>query len=141
GDRIRSQLGIDDNLVVGFVGSLKPWHGVDALLAAFQEAAGSDWRLLIVGDGPERERLEDQATQIGGQVIFTGAVSHHQIPEYVATMDIAVAPYRASSDFYFSPLKLYEYLAVGKAVVATNVGQIAQVIHHGENGYLVGSDV
>jgi glycosyltransferase involved in cell wall biosynthesis len=59
------------------------------------------------------------------------------MPAHLAVVDVAVAPYRAVENFYFSPLKLYEYLAAGRAVVASDIGQIAEVIHHGENGYLV----
>jgi glycosyltransferase involved in cell wall biosynthesis len=98
--------------------------------------------LLIVGDGPEREALERQAEihNIAAQVLFTGAVPHDEVPMYIAAMDVAVAPYRAVQDFYFSPLKLYEYLAAGKPVIASNLGQIADAIRHGHNGYLVEPD-
>jgi glycosyltransferase involved in cell wall biosynthesis len=62
------------------------------------------------------------------------------MPAHIAAMDIAVAPYRSSPHFYFSPLKVYEYLAAGRAVVASNIGQIATIIGHGSNGYLVPPD-
>jgi glycosyltransferase involved in cell wall biosynthesis len=97
-----------------------------------------DWRLLVVGDGPCRDQLEEQVHSLPNrdQVHFTGAVSHDRIPGYLAAMDITVAPYRPIDDFYFSPLKLFEYFAMGKAVIATDVGQISQMIRHGENGLL-----
>lgn len=138
----RERIGLNGELVIGFVGSLKPWHGVDLLLEAFAQAARHGWRLLVIGDGPERARLEAQARFLGcqEQVIFTGPISHHDVPPYVAAMDIAVAPYRTVPDFYFSPLKLFEYLAAGKPVIASRIGQIAVVIRHGENGYLVRPD-
>lgn len=143
GERIRRHLGLGSEIVIGFVGSLKPWHGVDRLITAFDHVAKSNWRLLVVGEGPHSEALFEQATRLRrrDQIVFTGAVSHDEIPEYIAAMDIAVAPYQAVRDFYFSPLKLFEYLASGKTVVATDVGQISQVIRHGENGYLVGPEV
>ena len=142
GDQIRAALRIQAGLVVGFAGSLKPWHGVDLLLAAFARTATRSWTLLVVGDGPERDRLERQAgaLEVSDRVVFTGAVRHDEMPAYVAAMDIAVAPYRSSADFYFSPLKLFEYLAAGKAVIASDLGQIATAIRHGENGYLVAPD-
>lgn len=142
GDGIRSRYGIGSALTVGFTGSLKPWHGVDLLLDAFHRVALPDWRLLIVGEGPEGESLRVLAHELGirDQVIFTGAVHHDEIPGYVAAFDIAAAPYRGSADFYFSPLKLYEYLATGRAVIASRVGQIAHTVRHLENGYLVPSD-
>lgn len=141
GDAIRASLGEEVALVVGFVGSLKAWHGVDLLIQAFGETAGPDWRLLVVGHGPERSRLEEQAIQMAPErVIFTGPVPHENIPPYLAAMDIAVAPYRSVPDFYFSSLKLFEYLAAGRAVIASRVGQIASIIAHCENGYLVPPD-
>jgi glycosyltransferase involved in cell wall biosynthesis len=142
GDRVRGELGLDDKLVIGFAGSLKAWHGVDLLVNAFARTATRDWTLLVVGDGPCRVDLEAQAKLVDGdeQVVFTGAVPHARMPEYLAATDIAVAPYRRIDDFYFSPLKLFEYLAMGKPVVASDVGQIATVIQHGKSGYLVKPD-
>lgn len=142
GDRVRDELGLHGKLVIGFAGSLKAWHGVDLLLNAFTRTATRDWTLLVVGDGPCRVELEAQAKQVDGHghIVFTGAVPHARMPEYLAAMDIAVAPYRGIDDFYFSPLKLFEYLAMGKPVVASDVGQITRVIQHGENGYLVTPD-
>lgn len=142
GAEVRSRYGLGTAPVIGFTGSLKPWHGVDLLLEAFSRAAEKHWRLLIVGEGPEGDRLRGltRELRIAGQVIFTGAVHHDAIPAHVAAFDIAVAPYRGAADFYFSPLKLYEYLAVGRAIVASDIGQIASVIRHLENGYLVPPD-
>jgi glycosyltransferase involved in cell wall biosynthesis len=139
GVHIRSKCGLGDNYVVGFAGSLKSWHGVGVLVSAWMQAAKPGWSLLLVGEGPELARLATQAAQPGhrGRVVFTGAISHDEMPEYVAAMDVAVAPYRSIPGFYFSPLKLYEYLAMGKAVVASGIGQVRKVVRHGENGLLV----
>ena len=142
GTRVRSDLGISDDFVIGFTGSLKKWHGVDVLISAWLEAAEPGWSLLIVGEGPEWPKLATHAGTPGhhGRIVFTGAVSHYEMPEYVAAMDVAVAPYRSVPDFYFSPLKLFEYLAAGKAVVASEIGQIPSVVRHGGNGLLVPPD-
>lgn len=126
--------------VVGFAGSLKQWHGVDDLLSAFaqlpQEHANT--ALLIVGDGPMLEKLKTVSDAMGlkDRVIFTGAVQHQQMPEMLALMDIAVAPFRPMTHFYFSPIKLFEYMAAGAMVVASNAGQIADIIEHRHNGLL-----
>lgn len=138
----RLELGwIDGEVVVGFVGGLRPWHGGVDLAAAFIRLAASHpkARLLVVGDGPERGSMEALLNDgaVGDRTMFLGAVPHDAVPSYVAAMDIAVAPYRPADDFYFSPLKLYEYMAAGKPIVASALGQIAEVIADRVNGALV----
>jgi glycosyltransferase involved in cell wall biosynthesis len=125
---------------VGFVGTLKPWHGVDVLVDAFARLhrAAPSSRLLVVGDGPERDNIEAQLHRNGlrDHVLLTGAVTLDRIPGLLASMDVAVAPYPDHPDFYFSPLKVYEYMAAGLPVVASGVGQLTELIHHGRNGLL-----
>jgi glycosyltransferase involved in cell wall biosynthesis len=126
---------------VGFVGTLKAWHGLSVLVDAFAQLyrQHSATRLLIVGDGPERENVSSALAQCGLQhaAVFTGAVSPEQVPGLLACMDVAVAPYPALSTFYFSPLKVYEYMAAGVAVVASRIGQLQTLIEHEEDGILV----
>ncbi len=126
-----------ETFTVGFVGTLKPWHGLDTLITAFEQLNDPQMRLLIVGDGPERNRLETLLSpKVRNQVRFTGSVSPEAIPGLLTSMDVAVAPYPALERFYFSPLKLYEYMAAGLPVVASRIGQIAQIIKHEQNGLL-----
>jgi glycosyltransferase involved in cell wall biosynthesis len=135
GERVRRELDLGDGPVLGFVGSLKSWHGTDVLLHAFA-ALLPRWptaRLLLVGDGPMADDLRRTADTLGvaGAVRFTGAVEHARIPDLLAAMDVAAAPYLPSDDFYFSPIKVYEYLAAGRAVVASRLGQISAMIEAG----------
>lgn len=123
--------------VVTFVGTLKPWHGVDVLLRA-RAQAHKDWQLRIIGDGPMRAELDDLARSLGIDVDFRGAVAPEAIPQHMAGTAIGVAPYPAmdtDSDQYFSPLKVYEYMAAGLPVVASRVGQLPEIM--GESAYLV----
>ena len=123
--------------VVTFVGTLKPWHGVDVLLRA-RAQAHKDWQLRIIGDGPMRAELDDLARSLGIDVDFRGAVAPDVIPQHMAGTAIGVAPYPAmdtDSDQYFSPLKVYEYMAAGLPVVASRVGQLPEIM--GESAYLV----
>jgi glycosyltransferase involved in cell wall biosynthesis len=137
---LRKDLNLDGHFTVGFVGTFRPWHGVELLLTAFQDLHRVDprTRLLLVGDGPLRSRFEEQVRNAGlqGAVIFAGRVAHQDVPRYLAAMDVAVAPYPALDEFYYSPIKLFEYMAAGRAVVASRIGQIAEILRNGENGLL-----
>ncbi len=130
----------EKNFTIGFVGTLKPWHGLDGLIEAFAllHRKNSNARLLIVGDGPKRTDLEQQLHDhsLTEAAHFTGAVPPDLIPELLATMDVAVAPYPDNPDFYFSPLKVLEYMAAGLPVVASRIGQLNSLIQHKRNGLL-----
>jgi glycosyltransferase involved in cell wall biosynthesis len=137
--RTRRRLGFSmSQPVIGFAGSFKPWHGLDVLIDAVALIAGSvQLGLLIVGDGPERARVTDLLRRLpdGVTVATTGAVAFSRVPEYVAAMDIAAAPYVATDTFYFCPLKVVEAMAAGRAVVASDFPPIRQLV--GETGVLV----
>ena len=124
-----------------FVGTLKPWHGLDVLVDAFVgvSARVPDARLLLVGDGPERETVlaRAEALGVGDAVEHAGAVPPSEVPALLHRADVAVAPYPALDDFYFSPLKVYEYLAAGLPVVASAVGELPDALEHGRAGVLV----
>ncbi|GAB3531805.1 glycosyltransferase family 4 protein [Arthrobacter tecti] len=137
--RIRPAAEAPGTPVVAFVGTLKPWHGVETLIEA-QAAGSGDWTVRVVGDGPQGEELRNLAAKIGADVEFTGAVPPESIPEALAGCAIAAAPYprtQDANDQYFSPLKIYEYCAAGLPVVASRVGQVPQIIDDGVTGLLV----
>jgi glycosyltransferase involved in cell wall biosynthesis len=122
----------DGAFVVGFSGSLKAWHGLDTLLPAFRALRDRlpHAHLLVVGEGPRKAWVEGYAAGAGltDAVTLTGWVGHADLPGLIARMDVATAPYPAADGHYFSPLKLYEYLAMGRPVVASRIGQTAQVL-------------
>ena len=141
GAAARARWGIGRGPVLGFVGGLRPWHGVRAFGSLLERlvARHPDLQLVIAGDGPLRRDLTDDFVRRGlaGHVIFTGALDHDDVPALVRTFDVALAPYeRADHAFYFSPLKLFEYMACGIPVVAAAIGQIGDVISDGVNGLL-----
>ena len=139
-EALRSRLDVGGRPVVGFLGTLKPWHDTAALIRAAGMLCrrGTRPQWLIVGDGPERGRLEELARREGVEAMttFTGAVPHEQVPAYLAALDVAAAPYPRTEHFYFSPLKLYEYLGAGRPVVAADIGQIRDCIRPGATGLL-----
>lgn len=144
GMEARRRLNLNGEFVVGFAGSLKSWHGVDVLVEAFEQLLIEDpsAKLLIVGSGPTEAKLRSAAADVGrgDSVLFTGAVDHHQVPGYLSAMDVTVAPFRKVEDFYFSPIKLFEYMAAGRCIVASRLGQIEEVIVDGHNGLLCQPD-
>lgn len=138
---LAQKLGLKHKFVVGFTGSLKEWHGVDILLEACSGLIKHipELSLLIVGDGPEIENLKTRAFSLNmiEKTIFTGKVLYSEIPDLIRLMDVAAAPYKTNDNFYFSPLKVIEYLSCGIPVVTTKRGGSAYGIRNGKNGILI----
>ena len=139
---IRKSLDINQEPMILFVGRFYEWHDVGTLLEAFSQVLVTKPRahLVLVGDGSQLEMLKQQAASLGieASVCFTGLVPHSNVPEYMAAADIAVVPYlRMEQNLWFSPLKMFEYMASGAALIASGVGQIMDVIDGERNGFLV----
>lgn len=140
GQVVRKRYDLGDKPVVGFVGSFHKWHDVAGLIDAFATlvADNQQRRLLLVGDGHDREKLEKKVAGLNltDKVIFTGGVPHEDVPHYIAAMDVTTVPYQPIDEFFFSPMKLFEGMAVGRPPVAADLGQISEIVKHGENGWL-----
>ena len=136
---IRDQYNLSKFTVIGFSGSFHYWHGMDILHRLIEETLSTHMRsaFLLIGEGPHRSRLvEHFGSNHEGRVILPGNIDHEAVPDYISAMDIVVAPYPPLDFFYYSPLKVFEYMAAGKPVVATRIGQISSVIVHELNGLL-----
>jgi glycosyltransferase involved in cell wall biosynthesis len=140
----RRELGFrDDEVVAGFVGTFGPWHGVEKLAAAIKAIPPvSPVRFLLVGSGSLHAEVAKQleAETAAGRVIFTGAVRHDRVPQLLDACDILVAPHvplADGSEFFGSPTKVFEYMAMGKGIVASRLGQIGEVLVDGETALLV----
>jgi glycosyltransferase involved in cell wall biosynthesis len=132
---IREQLGLTDRYVIGWVGSFRRFHSLEQLIEAAQKIDGAS--LLLVGDGPERPRVEELAKERGVHAIFTGTVRHKYVASYLAAMDVGVLLAPSESAFHYSPLKLAEYVAAGLPVVAPRVAQVADRLTDGADAMLV----
>jgi glycosyltransferase involved in cell wall biosynthesis len=143
-ETVRKSLGLTTEPVVMWVGGFYPWHDLELLLESFAQVLqkNSNARLVLVGDGQTRPSIERKLQKDGLQhaVIMTGAIAHANVPEMLSIADIAVvpaAPVPASRGGTGTPLKLFEYMAAGKPIVATDLNQAAEVIQDGHNGLLV----
>lgn len=136
----KMRLGLEGRLVLGFTGFVRDWHGVDRVIDWMAtDRAPKNSVLLVVGDGPVRPDLEAQAARLGlaDRVRFTGVVHRDRVPEHVAAFDVALQP---AVTAYASPLKLMEYLMLGKAVVAPRAPNLLEVLTDGENACMFDSD-
>lgn len=136
----KAALGLQGQLVLGFTGFVRDWHGLDRVIAMMaRDAAHARCHLLVVGDGPARAGLERQAHALGvaTRVTFTGVVQRDAVARHVAAFDIALQPAVVA---YASPLKLFEYLALGKAIVAPAQANISEILTDDGNALLFDPD-
>jgi glycosyltransferase involved in cell wall biosynthesis len=140
-DELRKTLHLDNSLAIGFIGSMSVWHGLDNLQEIIRSILQQhpQVKFLLVGSGGGFDREIGAFAERNGfskNVLLTGYVPYEQIPDYVQLMDIVLAPYPNLPFFYYSPVKLFEYMAAGKAVVASKIGQICEIITDGVDGIL-----
>ncbi len=138
--KVRMKYNLQGKKVLGFVGSFHYWHGIEQLQSLLMDILFNydQTMFLLVGDGPLKQNMEDfiKEHRITDRVVLPGYVTYNDIPEYLSAMDIVLAPYPRHRIFYFSPIKLFEYMAAGKSVVASSIGQIKEIIEDGVNGML-----
>ena len=141
GERIVEAYNLKDKIVVGFVGLLRKVAGVDYVIESARTVIQrfGNVHFLIVGEGRRKQDLRNYIKKVGLSdcVTLVGGIPHAEVPEYVAAMDIALAPYTYQAVFHNSPMKLFEYLYMAKPVIASDMGQISDVITNGDNGILV----
>ncbi len=142
---VQEKYHLQKKTVIGFVGSFHYWHGVENLIRLIDAIVSSDSRIafMMVGHGGALKSDLDRfikENNFEDRVFCTGFVPHKEVPAYINAMDIVVAPYPPLEFFYYSPVKIYEYLACGKPVVTTRIGQIAELIENGETGFLCDPD-
>ena len=151
GRAVRQRLGLEQPRVVGFIGTFGAWHGADVLAEAYDRLLArrpdliASTRLLFIGDGPLLPRVRASVESVERRaarqnVVFTGLVPQAEGPTYLAACDVLVSPHVPNADgtpFFGSPTKLFEYMAMGKPIIASDLDQIGQVLAHGESAWLV----
>lgn len=142
---VRTDLGLDDKVIIGFVGNIFVYHGVDlfSTLARNCQPSGDDIHFLIVGGEQVNGRGVNQLRSTLGRenlsnmFTFTGPIPNTEVPNYIAAMDICILP---RFMWYGSPMKIFEYAIMGKAIVAPDQENIRDVLTHRETAILVESE-
>ncbi|HWE85523.1 MAG TPA: glycosyltransferase family 4 protein [Terracidiphilus sp.] len=154
-DKLRRDFGFEpSHVVVAFVGTFSYWHGIPVLQGAIEkllgesasrrhsEAAADNLRFLLIGAGPLQAEFRSALLEYEKQrrAVFAGTVAHDEVPAYLDAADILVSPHVPMPDgkpFIGSPTKLFEYMAMGKAIVASRLDQLEMVLTHNETALLV----
>jgi glycosyltransferase involved in cell wall biosynthesis len=125
----RARLGVSGPLL-GFVGSMRPWHGADRI-PELLDALGPEWTAISIGEGPAPPWDHPRSIRLGH-------VAEEELPDLIAAMDVAIAPYRTSAPPWFCPLKVLAYRAQGVPVVAGDVGDCRLLV--GDGGAILDTD-
>jgi len=141
---IRERYQLRDKTVVGFIGTFGKWHGAEVLAEAIKGVikASHNVHFLFIGDGITMPLVKEIIRRDGMQryVTFTGLIPQDDAPEYLAACDILASPHVPNPDgtpFFGSPTKLFEYMAMGKAIVASDLDQIGEVLEHRKTAWMV----
>lgn len=144
GTNIREKYKIsEEEILVTFVGTFGPWHGTEVLAKTIKEVCSTNKNVkyMFVGNGANYNLVSDIVNQSGfsDKVIFTGLIPQLETPEYLAASDILVSPQIPNPDgtpFFGSPTKLFEYMAMGKAIVASSLDQMSYLLSNNETALL-----
>jgi glycosyltransferase involved in cell wall biosynthesis len=148
GQAVRQRHGLGGKRVLGFIGTFGRWHGAEVLADAFGRLMirHPEWRdsvrLLMIGDGLTMPEVKAKLEQcdVRELVVLTGIVPQAQGPSHLAACDLFVSPHVRNPDgtpFFGSPTKVFEYMAMARGIIASNLGQIGEILRHGETAWMV----
>jgi len=144
GLKIRKKYKLKNKIIVGFIGTFGPWHGVDILVKSIKAVVKKNPNIhfLLIGDGSLKSKIEEiiKENGISKYVTLTGLIPQSEAPEYLAACDILASPTVPNQDgsrFFGSPTKLFEYMAMGKAIVASDLEQLGEILENKKNALLV----
>ncbi len=143
---LRQRLGLHEGQPVAvFSGSFRHWHGVDQFATAARQLADDlpDAAFLFLGDGPLLDEVRALGAGLGGRFITPGAVAYAEVPLYLALASVGVAPFNPAAHealrlfgFYWSPLKIFEYMAMSLPTITIDIPPLNQIIRDGVDGLL-----
>ncbi|HUG92747.1 MAG TPA: glycosyltransferase family 4 protein [Planctomycetaceae bacterium] len=148
GSAVRRRYGLDGKTVIGFIGTFGRWHGAEVLAEAFGRLVAARptdrgrLRLLLIGDGVRMPQVREQIARyaIEDCTVLTGLVPQAEGAAHLAACDILASPHVPNPDgtpFFGSPTKLFEYMAMGRGVVASDLDQIGEILEHGRTAWMV----
>lgn len=148
GSDIRRKFCLEDKTVIGFIGTFGLWHGAEILVKAYglllqnYPDYRNTTRLLMIGDGVSMAQVKEEVNNynIAEQVALTGIVPQEEGPAHLAACDLLASPHVPNLDgtpFFGSPTKLFEYMAMGKGIIASNLDQIGEVLEHDRTAWMV----
>ena len=148
GSTVRARYGLQDAIVIGFIGTFGQWHGAETLAQAYVQLRRTNaslaprLKLLMIGAGATLDAVQRIVAEGGasGATVFTGLVPQEQGAEHLAACDVLVSPHVPNPDgtpFFGSPTKLFEYMAMGKGIVASRLDQIGEILEDGKTALLV----
>ncbi len=141
GDKIKKEFNLEGD-IIGFLGTFAKWHGIEFLIDAAPKIFEilPNAKLLLIGDGELRGKIDEKIDKLGirDRIIMAGLVDLTLVPQYLAACDVLVSPCvpNEKGEFINSPVKIFEYLAMGKPIVASDIGQQKEIIKDNENGLL-----
>jgi glycosyltransferase involved in cell wall biosynthesis len=142
-EQIINKYNLSESFVIGYSGVFNEYHGIDILLKSIKAILKEipNAKFLLIGDGELRKMVDDfvRENSLSDKVIITGLVPFDEVPNYLATCDILVSPFKATHNtvFFNSPIKTFEYMAVQKPIVSTQIGQLSKILVDNHNSLII----
>lgn len=143
GKEIRQKYGLENKFVVGYSGTFNTYHGVDLIARAAKYILNEipNSAIFFIGDGALREKVEEilKADGVLNKVVITGLVPYSEVPKHLAACDVMVSPiiHNHNNEFFGTPIKHYEYKAMGKPIIASNIGTLKEIFQHKVNSFVI----